>query len=108
MAEQWFVVGNRPFSPSPYNNHPPHQPCSSGGDSSALSCQTLLSDPFIVFASESRGPRFKPWNIYLALHWRQGCREKIHAVICVKCVDKSLITDYGVFCGINAGLFGME
>ena len=35
-------------------------------------------------------------------NWPWGCQERIHVAICV---DKYFITAYGVFCGINAGLF---
>ena len=51
--------------------------CSDGGDSSTLSGQTLLCS---------------------------GIVEK-ESMLQFICVDTYFITDYGVFCGINAGLF---
>ena len=80
--------------------------CSDGGDSSALSGQTLLCSG-IVFALESEVPGS---NLRAGTDSALGTTigdedvEK-ESMLQFICVDTYFITDYGVFCGINAGLF---
>ena len=80
--------------------------CSNGGDSSTLSGQTLLCSG-IVFALESEvlglnlGARTDS-----ALNTSIGNEDvEKESMLQFICVDTYFITDYGDFCGINAGLF---
>ena len=80
--------------------------CSDGGDSSALSGQTLLCSG-IVFALESEVPGSNLGaGTDSALGTTIGDEDvEKESMLQFICVDTYFITDYGVFCGINAGLF---
>ena len=85
---------------------PPQKECSDGGDSSALSGQTLLCSG-IVFALESEvlGSNLGA-GTDLALGTTIGDEDvEKESMLQFICVDTYFITDYGVFCGINVGLF---
>ena len=80
--------------------------CSDGGDSSTLLGQTLLCSG-IIFTLEleilglNLGARTDS-----ALGTSIGDEDvKKESMLQFICVDTYFITDYGVFCGINAGLF---
>ena len=80
--------------------------CSDGGDSSTLSGQTLLCSG-IIFALElevlgsNLGARTDS-----ALGTTIGDEDvERESMLQFICVDTYFITDYGFFCGINAGLF---
>ena len=79
--------------------------CSDGGDSSALSGQTLLCSG-IVFALESEDPGSNLGaGTDSALGTTIGDEDvEKESMLQFICVDTYFITDYGVFCGINAGL----
>ena len=80
--------------------------CSDGGDSSALWGQTLLCSG-IVFALESEVPGSNLGaRTDSALGTTIGDEDvEKESMLQFICVDTYFITVYGVFCGINAGLF---
>ena len=83
-----------------------HSLCSDGGDSSALSGRTLLCNG-IVFALESKVPGLNLGaGTDSALSTSIGDEDvEKESMLQFICVDMYFITDYGVFCGINACLF---